>query len=110
MFRAPLHGLEEQHVPCDMLADEVEGEERVAQMIEHAHEDHEVEGLADRTDVIDVELGELDYIVVAEHLGGEPGLIEIALVAVDAEHAARSAAFHFDRIEAGIAANVENGL
>ena len=40
----------------DMLADEVEREQRMAQMVEHAHEDHEVELLAERADVVDVEL------------------------------------------------------
>jgi hypothetical protein len=41
--RSALHRLEDQHVAGDMLVDEVEREQRVAQVVEHAHEDHDVE-------------------------------------------------------------------
>ncbi len=36
-----------------MLADQVEREQRMAQMVEHAHEEHDVEALAERADVVD---------------------------------------------------------
>ena len=65
--------------------DEVEREQRVPQMVEHAHEDDDVEAAAERSDVVDGEAPELD-IVLAERLGGEPRLGEVAPVAVDAEH------------------------
>src|SRR5579883_746590 len=43
---ATLQRLEKEQVFCDMFVDEVEGEQRMAQMIEDAHEDDEVELLA----------------------------------------------------------------
>ena len=46
----------------------------------------------------------------SEHLGGEPGLRQVVLVEVDAEHAARAAPLHLDRIEAAIAADIEHAL
>ena len=55
-----------------MLVDQVERQQRMAQMIEHAHEQHEVEALAQRGDVVDRQLAELD--VEPDHLGGEPRL------------------------------------
>ena len=109
VVRSLLHRLEQQQVAGDMLADQVEREQRVAQVVEHAHEDHEVEPLAERADVIDRELGELD-VVEAERLGREPRLREIAVVAVDAEHPRRAAPLHLDRVEARVAADVEHGL
>ena len=42
-------------------------------------------------------------------LGGEPRLREVVVVEVDAEHALGPAPLHLDRIEAGIAADVEHG-
>ena len=46
-----------------MFADQIQREQRVTQMVEHAHEHHEVEPLADRAHVIDVELTEFDTLV-----------------------------------------------
>jgi hypothetical protein len=43
-----------------VLVDQVERQQRVAQVVEHAHEEHEVEALAERADVVDRELAELD--------------------------------------------------
>ena len=65
-----------------MLVDQIEREQRMAQMIEHADEEHDVEPLAERADVVDRELAELD--VEPVHLGGEPGLRQIVLVEIDA--------------------------
>src|SRR6185437_9277984 len=109
-LRSSLHRLEQQQVLGDVLADEVEREQRVAEVVKHPHEDHEVELFAERAHVIDVELSELDLSVVAEHLGREPRLREVAFVAVDAEHARGSAPPHLDRIESCVAADVEHAL
>jgi hypothetical protein len=92
-----------------MLADQIEREERMAQMVEHAHEDHEVELLADRGHIIDRQVGELDALE-PEHLARQPRLGKVALVAVDAEHARRAAPLHLDRIETRVAADVEHAL
>ena len=43
-------------------------------------------------------------------LGGEPRLGQVALVGVDAHDAVGPAALHLDRVEPGVAADVEHGL
>jgi hypothetical protein len=91
-----------------VFVDEVEREERVAEVVEHAHEDDEVEALPEAGDVVDVEAAELD--VEAGGLGGEAGLGEVALVAVHPEDAGGAAALHLEGVEAAVAADVEDGL
>src|SRR5438105_11838077 len=91
-----------------MLADEIEGQERVAQMVEYPKKQHEVETLAERADVIDRELREFD--IETGHLGREARLLEIALVVIDREHPRGAAALHFQGIKAGIAADIEDAL
>ena len=90
-----------------MLVDEVQREQRVPQVVEHAHEQHDVEALVEPTDLEHRQLAQLD--VDAADLGGEAGLREVALVAVDAEHALGATALHLDGIEAAVAADVEDG-
>src|SRR5512138_2163897 len=91
-----------------MLADQIERQERVAQMVKDPEEQHEVEALAERADVIDRELRELD--IEARDLSREARLPEITLVVIDRQHARRAAPLHFQRIEPGIAADIENAL
>src|SRR3546814_9327003 len=45
---------------------------------------------------------------MAQRFGGETCLGKIAVVGIDAEDFRRAAAFHLDRIEAGVAADVEH--
>src|SRR3954452_1392099 len=78
------------------------------QVIEHAHEDHDVEPLAETPDVVDRELAKLDLELV--HLRGETRLPEIFVHRVEAEHALRAASFHLHCVEARIASNVEHRL
>src|SRR5579883_3651650 len=75
LIGAPLHRLEDQEISGDMLVNEVEGEQRMAQMVEHAHEKHDVEALAEPCDVIDRELAELD--LGAAGRSGKAGLPKI---------------------------------
>src|SRR5690606_35224568 len=80
----------------------------MAQVVEHSHEDHDVEPLAERAHVIDRELAELDV-----HLGDfrrETCLRQIGIIEVEAENAFCAPPLHLDRVETGIAANVENRL
>src|SRR3954453_9198896 len=92
-----------------MLTDKVEREQRVPQVVEDPHENHEVELLAERRNVIDVELHEFDVAEIQD-FGGKPRLREVALVAVYAQHPARATALHLDRIEARVAADIEHAL
>src|ERR1043165_5759005 len=91
-----------------MLADEIERQERVSQMVKDPEEQHEVEAFAERADVIDRELREFD--IEAAHLSREARLLEIALVVIDREHARRAAPFHFQRIEPRVAADIEDAF
>ena len=62
----------------------------MAQVIEHAHEDDDVECFAELPDVVDGQVAELD-VGKSGDLGGEASLVEIDLVAVDADDAAGAA-------------------
>ncbi len=80
----------------------------MAKVVEHTHEEDEVELLADAVDVVDVHLGELD--LDADDARREARLLEVGLIGVDAEHARGAAALHLDRVEAAVAADVEHSL
>src|SRR5947209_7816176 len=90
-----------------MLADKIEGEQRVPQMVEHAHEDDDVETLSEGSDFIYVELRELD-LLESQRFARQPGLREVALIAVDAEDAIGTTALHLDRIETGVAPDIQH--
>src|SRR5689334_18229260 len=47
------HRLEDEEIARDVLADEVERQERMAEVVEDAHEQHDVEARADLRDVVD---------------------------------------------------------
>ena len=66
-----------------MLVDQVEREKRMPQVIEHAHEEHDVEALAETRDIVDRQLPELD--VQRLDLGGEARLRQIVVVGIDAD-------------------------
>jgi hypothetical protein len=91
-----------------VLVDPVEREERVAEVVEDAHEEDDVEALPERRDVVDAHPDELD--LGAGDLGREARLRQVAVVGVDADDARRAAPLHLDRVEAGVAPDVEHGL
>src|SRR5690348_9041782 len=68
-FAAALHGLDQQEIAGDVLVNEIECQERVSQMVEHAQKEHDIESLAKRTDVIYRHVAELD--VEANYVGSE---------------------------------------
>src|SRR5216683_1614078 len=80
------------------------------QVVEHAHEDDKVESLPTNqaVDVVHVALNEVD--LQAELGTCEACLTQIGIVVVDPEHSARAAALHLERVEAAIAADVEDAL
>src|SRR5438477_9116179 len=75
-------------------------------MVKHAKKQHDIETLADRGDVIDGQLGELN--VEPGDLRGKPRLPKIAVVAVNRDHAGGAAALHLERVESAVAADVEH--
>ena len=87
--------------------DQVEGQERMAQMIENAQEQDEVEPLAEAAHVENRELTELD--LDPGDLGGEGGLGQIVGIGIDGHDPLGAAALHLDGVEAAIAADVEHG-
>src|SRR4051812_13636486 len=92
---AALHALENHHVAHDRVVQDVESEERMAEVVQHAHENDDIELLAEFADVVDIHLAELD-IAVANHARGETPLLEVNLVAIDRHHARGTALLHLD--------------
>lgn len=103
---AALEALEQEPVPNHMLEQEIERQKRVAQVIEHAHENDEIELLLQPPHLIDRHLMELD--VEARVFGCEACLAQIMRIGIDADDPACIAPLHFQRVEAGIAADIEN--
>src|SRR5438477_2851903 len=59
-FAAALHRLKHEYIARDVLMNEIEREQRVAQVIEHTHEDHEIEPFAERTNLVNREIAKFD--------------------------------------------------
>lgn len=87
-------------------AHDVEPEQRVAQVVEDAHEEHEVPGLIAPREVIDLHLPELDPVRHPELAGRPPRLVEVVGVVVDPGDP-RSAPRELDRVEPRVASDVE---
>src|SRR3546814_11681123 len=100
-IRPALHRLKYEHVSDDVLVEKVQSEKRMAQVIEHAHEQDQIEALREMSDLIDRHLPEL--YVVSQNLGGERRLGEEAGVGVATDDPSRDAARHFHRVEASAA-------
>jgi hypothetical protein len=75
-------------------------------VVEHTEEQHDVEGVGQPGQVVDVQLPQLDPLRDAELLGGEPGLGEEVRVVVDAEDVG-AALGQLEGVVAGVAADVE---
>src|SRR4030081_1497240 len=75
-------------------------------MVEHAHEDDEVEGLAELSDVVNGKVAEFDVKIV--YLRREARLRQILVTSTEPEHALGTAAFLLNCVKAGIAADVQH--
>src|SRR5690606_33137473 len=73
---APLHRLENQQILRHMLVNQVEREQGMAEVVEHAEEEDDVETLAQRCHVVDRHLPELD--IGPQDIGRETRLLQIA--------------------------------
>src|SRR4051812_19688657 len=104
---AAKHRLKHEHVAADELVKHVERKQWMAQVIEHTHEQDDIEHLPKRRKVVHRHLAELD--VESGDLSGKARLRQVSRVAVDADHLRRSTTFHLDRVEPAVAADVENG-
>src|SRR5690606_24575727 len=81
---APLETLKQQPVADHMLIQKIERKQRVAQVVEHAHEDHQIESLRQPPDLVDRHLGKLD--IHAGPVGREFRLAQVAGIAVDSDY------------------------
>src|SRR5579884_1393392 len=91
-FRAADHGLEQQFPP-NLLHYLVEGKQGITQVIEHAHEQNEVELPWHSVHVIHRALLKLDLQV--QGLGREARLVQVPVIDVDAHDSRRAPPFHF---------------
>ena len=103
---AAQHRLEHEHVADDVLVEDVEREQGMTEVVEHTHEEHQVESLAKLREFVYGHPPELD--VGGLDLRREPRLRQVALVRVEAKNARGAAPLHFDGIEAGVTADVEH--
>lgn len=98
----------EDEGPRGFLHGKVEAEERITEVIKHAHEDHVVKLPVDGIKFVDGTPAEFD--IEVQGVGREARLIEIPIINIDPKYVFGPAAFHLDGIEASIAANIENRL
>ncbi len=103
---AALHRLEDQQIARHVLVDQIERKQRMAQVIQHADEQHDIELLSQHADVIDRQSAELD--VQPVDIGGEPSLCQIVFVEIDSQHTIGAAPLHLQRKESAIAADVQH--
>src|SRR5258708_30112833 len=75
-------------------------------MIEHTEKKHDIELLVKCSDVIDGHLCKLDF--DAYDISSKARLPQIVGIDIHSQHTCRAARLHLERIEAGIAAYVEN--
>ena len=78
----------------------------MAQVIEDAHEEHEVERLVELDEIVDLHAPELEPLAHAELLRRPARLAQVVLIDVDREHVG-AAPHELERIEARVAADVE---
>src|SRR5438270_732284 len=76
-------------------------------MIEHAHEQHDIEAFAERSDVIDGEAPKFDFDLI--HFRSKPRLLQVLLLRIDSKNPRRAAPLHLEGVESGIAADIEDG-
>src|SRR5256885_1082399 len=91
-----------------MLVDQIEGEQRMPQMIKDSKEQNDVKMLPELVYVVHGEFSEFN--VQPQHVGCVMCLRQISLVEINAEHTIGSAAFHLDAVESGVATDIEYGF
>ena len=77
-------------------------------MIQDAHEQHEIEGFAELGHVVHRQL--VQFELHAADLGRKACLRQIQGLAINPHHALSATAFHLNRVEPAIAANIEDRL
>src|SRR5262245_40724763 len=57
---AALHRMEDQEIAAEVFVDQIERETRIAQMVEHAEKQHDIEALRNSASLIDRQTAKLD--------------------------------------------------
>src|SRR5690606_14609450 len=76
----------EHHEPSHPPRDYVEPEQRIPQVVEDTHEQHQVELLLPACQIVDLQSSELHAIGQPEFAGRPPRLPQVVIVDVDAEN------------------------
>ena len=77
-----------------MLVNQIKGEQRVAQMVEHTHKEHHVESFCNGGDIPDRHAKELD--IQSTHFCCEACLTQVAFISIDAEYPCGAPPLHFE--------------
>jgi hypothetical protein len=93
-------------LPAHFLDNAVQGVQRIAEVIEDAHEEHVIEFAGNDVGLIDRHLEKLD--VQLQRGGGKAGLAQVAVVEIDSDHTGGVALFHLDGIKTGVTSQVEH--
>src|SRR5688500_10919649 len=91
-----------------MVVEQVQRQQWMAEMIQNAQKDHDVEAFMELWNLINAHSPVFDAQPV--HLCGEAGLFEVSVIGVETKDAACSPALHFHRVETGIASDVQHRL
>src|SRR5215208_767893 len=89
-----------------MLVNEIEREQRMAQMIKNSEKQDDVESFVEFVNVVDREFSKVD--ITPKRAGSETRLRKIAVIEIDGDDAVCAAAFHFDAVKSGVATDVED--
>jgi hypothetical protein len=90
-----------------VLVDEIQREKRMAQVIENAHEQHDVERFTEGGHVIYRQL--LKFDIDFTNLCSKTRLGEISLIEINRHDAIGPAFLHLNRVKARVATNVQHG-
>src|SRR5919198_2179434 len=108
LVAATLHRLEHQQVPSHVLMNQVEGQQGMTQVVQDAHEQHEIEGFTELGHVVYREL--MQFELHPADLGRKARLRQIQGLAINPYHACSATPFHLNSVEPAIAANIEDRL
>src|SRR3954453_697815 len=75
-------------------------------MIEDAHEQHPIEFLLEFGDFIDRQIAKLD--LETGDICRKAGLSQVNVIGIDPKYSFGATALHFDRVEPGVAADIEH--
>jgi hypothetical protein len=88
------HRLKNEQIACRMFINQIQCEQGMTQMVEHAEKQHDVEPFSKRPDVVHGDVAKFD--VEAADFRSKARLAQIILIRIDAEHACCSVPLHFE--------------